>query len=274
MPITKSFMNTTIVYPKNNEIRKYIKYFLFIKDNDTNYCKNHISYPNTNHCLGLLKNSRLIEESDCNFQVSNKEGYHSYLTGIYTKPISFSYSGIFDEICIDFEPLGLEYLANCEVSNLRFFNSVIENLFSKAWHDIYNVAFMVDNPFVRANMLEEFILKNLKQKHYNNFIPFNEFNVSRVDELQQHLNLSYRSIHRLYSNSLGISPKEFLQISKFRKGIRALNDNDSNHSQLAFKIGYVDQSHFIRDFKNYTNLTPKQFKRKVSSINNDVWLNT
>ncbi|WP_417881867.1 helix-turn-helix domain-containing protein [Xanthomarina gelatinilytica] len=221
-----------------------------------------------------MKNSVLTEESDSNYNVSYKEGYHSYVTGIYTKPISFNYSGIFDEICIDFEPLGLEYLANCEVSNVRFFNLVIENLFSTKWNTIYNVAFMFEDPFTRARLLEEFILKNIKQNQHNTFIPFNQLNVSRVDELQQHLNLSYRSIHRLYSNSLGISPKEFLKISKFRKGIRDLNCYDSNHAQIAFNVGYADQSHFIRDFKNYTNLTPKQFVKKVSSIGNEVWLNT
>tara|TARA_R110002051_G_scaffold181774_1_gene251288 strand:+ start:59167 stop:59976 length:810 start_codon:yes stop_codon:yes gene_type:complete len=267
-------MNTTIVYPKNEEIKKYIKYFLFIKNDDEDYCNKHISYPNTNHCLGLLKNSRLIEKSDDDYTVSTKEGYHSYLTGIYTRPIRFNYSGVFDEICIDFEPLGLEYFTNCQVSNFRFFNSAIENFFSKAWHNIYHIAFKFDDPFIRAYLLEEFILKNVKFNQHKKFIPFNRLNVSRVDELEQHLNLSYRSIHRLYSYSLGISPKEFLKISKFRKGIRDLNYYDSNHSQMAINIGYVDQSHFIRDFKNYTNLTPKQFAKKVTSINNEVWLNT
>lgn len=265
-------MNTTIIYPKNKEIRKYIKYFLFIKNDNGNYCNKHISYPNTNHCVGLLKNSQLTETSDDDYTVSTKEGFHSYLTGIYTKPISFNYSGVFDEICIDFEPLGLECFTNCQVSNIRFINSAIENLFSKAWHNIYHIAFKFDDPFERAHLIEEFILKNLKQNEC--FIPLNKFNVSRVTELQQCLNLSYRSIHRLYSNSLGISPKEFLKISKFRKGVRDLNLNHSNHAQIAFNIGYADQSHFIRDFKNYTNLTPKQFAKKVHSINNEVWLNT
>lgn len=266
-------MNTTIVYPTNKEIKKYIKYFFFIKNDDENYCNKHISYPNTNHCLGLLKNSQLIGTSDDDYTVSTKEGYHSYLTGIYTRPIRFNYSGVFDEICIDFEPLGLECFTNCQVSNIRFINSAIENLFSIAWHNIYHIAFKFDDPLIRAHLLEEFIHKNIKQKQHKNFISFNKFNVSRVDELQQHLNLSYRSINRLYNNLLGISPKEFLKISKFRRGIRGLNFTNSNHSQIAFEIGYADQSHFIRDFKNYTNLTPKQFTKKVRPINNEVWLN-
>lgn len=264
-------METTIIYPKSNFLKSYIKYFLFIKNDNPNYNQKHISYPNTNHCLGLYKKSKLIETSKYEYAVVESNNYHSYITGIYKKPLTFHFSGIFDEICIDFEPLGIEFLTGYKVSDTKFLNSVIENLFHSNWQGIYSEAFKSDNVYVRAQNLENFILNNIKEKAKFNFIPFNQINTCKVDDLKDIFNLSYRSIHRLYCNSLGISPKEFLQMSRFRKSIDFLKYKET-HSQIAYNNGYSDQSHLIRAFKNYTNLTPKQFISNVNSINNDVWL--
>ncbi|MCB1023280.1 MAG: hypothetical protein KDB79_02750, partial [Acidobacteria bacterium] len=101
-------MRVELIRPRNALLRKYIQYFFFISNSQEDYDKTHICYPNTNYCLGLLKGSRLHRLSDTNFEVVPSTSYRSYLTGIYQKPINVSYQGRFDEVCIDFEPLGLE----------------------------------------------------------------------------------------------------------------------------------------------------------------------
>ena len=264
-------MKTTIIYPKNELLRRYVKYFLFIKNDDSNYNQKHISYPNTNHCLGLYKGSQLIHRSKYEYSVVESTGYHSYLTGIYDRPLTFHFSGIFDEICIDFEPLGIELLTGYKISYNKFLNSVIENLFANNWREIYSIAFRSEDIPIRAQLLEAFFLKNINKSLKFEFIPFNQIYGYKVDDLKDTFNLSYRSIHRLYNNSLGLSPKEFLKISRFRKSLNGLQ-LDETQSQVAYKNGYADQSHLIRTFKHYTNLTPRQFMKNVESINNDVWL--
>ena len=134
-------MRTEIVYPQNDLLKKYIKYFLFIQNDQADYSKSHISYPNTNHCLGLYKGSRLIPISEREYSVEESSDYHSYLTGIYRRPINFQVNGLLDEICIDFEPMGIEALSGYQASNSTFINSVIENVFPKSWYDIYRAAF-------------------------------------------------------------------------------------------------------------------------------------
>ena len=264
-------MKTTIVYPKNKLLKKYIKYFLFITNCDPTYNKRHISYPNTNYCLGLYKGSKLINNSKYEYSIVQSEGYNSYLTGIYEKPLTFHFTGVFDEICIDFEPLGLEAITGYEISSTKFINSIIENLFSTNWQEIYSVAFRSDNFQIRAQLLEFFFINNIKKNLKFEFIPFNQIYEHKVNDLKEIYNLSYRSIHRLYFDKLGVSPKEFMDISRFRKSINHLKQKGAQ-AQVAYKNGYCDQSHFIRTFKNYTNLTPKKFIKDVNSINNEIWL--
>ncbi len=264
-------METTVIHPQNHLLRKYINYFLFIQNDDPGYSKKHISYPNTNYCLGMYRGSKLVHTSDYAYSVVTDEGYNSYLTGIYEKPVSFHINGVFDEICIDFEPLGLETLTGLELSSTKFINSIIEDAFPASWQGIYTEAFRSDNLEVRAQSMEAWLLKNMNKDRKHPFIPFNQIITTRVEELKSVYNLSYRSIHRLYHDNLGISPKKFMDISRFRKSITHLKQSEPQ-SHIVYHNGYSDQSHFIRTFKSHTHLTPTRFLKDVHCIGNEVWL--
>ncbi|MBV7270688.1 helix-turn-helix domain-containing protein [Winogradskyella luteola] len=263
-------MNLDVVFPKSTELKKYIKYFLFIKNDQINYNRKHVSYPNTNCCLGLLKGSKLITVSKNEYKITDSDGFYSYLTGIYEQPKTFHYIGKFDEICIDFEPLGIEALTGIKVSNLKFIDEVVENQFNSSWKEIYNFIYATDNISLRAELLEDFFLKKISLNHRDKFIPFNEIFVNKISYLQNEFNLSYRSIHRLYKDNLGLSPKQFMNILRFRSIIQ--NNKHKNGHMLDLNYGYYDQSHLIREFKTFTNLTPRQFTQRVSSIESAVWM--
>jgi AraC-like DNA-binding protein len=38
--------------------------------------------------------------------------------------------------------------------------------------------------------------------------------------------------------------------------------------EIAFLLNFTDQSHFIKTFKKYTNITPSQFKQTSSQVDN------
>ena len=161
-------MITIIVYPKDIRVKKYFKYFLFLRSNDSNYNKAHVSYPNTNHCLGLFKGSKLLVES-IELIFKPHSGFHSYLTGIYQKPLNFYYKGPFDEVCIDFEPLGLDLMTKQKLSISKFENRVIESALDKSWKAIYLDAFKSKDINQRAQQLEHlFLLEHIYRHLYKN----------------------------------------------------------------------------------------------------------
>ena len=72
--------------------------------------------------------------------------------------------------------------------------------------------------------------------------------------------LSRKQFERVFSEHIGISPKQYLKIIRFQFAIFQKQRNANlNMTELSCDSGYFDQSHFINDFKLLSGLTPRQF---------------
>ncbi len=264
-------MKTTIIYPKSEVLKKYIQYFLFLKNEDPNYQREHICFPNTNYCLGLHKGNRLAAVTNSRYSLLPSLGFHSYLTGIYQSPIYIQAKGVFDEVCIDFEPLGIDVLSGQTVSTYTYYDEVLPYLFPKNFKRIFHLAFSHPSPKQRAKQLEAFFLTLLPKEMNTEFIPFNQNGDLSIPSLKKTYRRSYRSIYRMYKKNIDLSPKEFSSIVRIRKGIAGLN-KESTLTSVAYKAGFSDQSHMIREFKKYTHQSPRLFQRNSTAIDGKVWM--
>lgn len=71
--------------------------------------------------------------------------------------------------------------------------------------------------------------------------------------------LSPRQLRRLFDFYIGDSPKAFSKVIRFQT---VLNQNPTldgiRENKIYFDLGYFDQSHFIKDFKNFYGLPPSR----------------
>jgi AraC-like DNA-binding protein len=89
-----------------------------------------------------------------------------------------------------------------------------------------------------------------------------------LTNLKYALNITERSLQRLFEANVGISPRMYQRVIQFHTAFQQLNRYDfSKLTGLAFENGFADQSHFIRVFKEFTGLTPKQYLQKVAPYN-------
>ncbi|PIE54380.1 MAG: hypothetical protein CSA35_06620 [Dethiosulfovibrio peptidovorans] len=70
-----------------------------------------------------------------------------------------------------------------------------------------------------------------------------------VRSLASSLGLGVRQLERLFSRHVGISPKRFLQIIRFRRLHKALKKGNVSLAHLALDMGYGDQSHMNREYR-------------------------
>ncbi|RDC64320.1 helix-turn-helix domain-containing protein [Adhaeribacter pallidiroseus] len=87
-----------------------------------------------------------------------------------------------------------------------------------------------------------------------------------VKDLQKNLRLTERSLERKFKQNVGISPKMFSRICRFQAALSQVKNYTGNKlSDIAYENEYADQSHFIREFKEFAGFTPYQFQKQPSS---------
>ena len=78
--------------------------------------------------------------------------------------------------------------------------------------------------------------------------------------VQKELHITERTFQRMFEKNIGIAPNLYRRICQFNSAFQQLNNRKyCKLSDLAFENGYADQSHYIRAFKEFTNLTPKDY---------------
>lgn len=81
-----------------------------------------------------------------------------------------------------------------------------------------------------------------------------------LGRLKEELYSTERTIQRLFEDQIGISPKLYKRICQFDHAFRQLNGLQFTRlSDIAYQHGFSDQSHFIRVFKEFTGMSPKDY---------------
>lgn len=60
---------------------------------------------------------------------------------------------------------------------------------------------------------------------------------------------------------IGINPKTFVRIARYRRLLGSLEKAEMSWADRAIDAGYYDQSHMIRDFSEFTGLSPTAYRR-------------
>ncbi|OBV41618.1 DUF6597 domain-containing transcriptional factor [Janthinobacterium psychrotolerans] len=81
----------------------------------------------------------------------------------------------------------------------------------------------------------------------------------RVDQLAAQLGVSRQHLALQFRQQVGISPKLFARISRFRAVNSALKQlpAQADWAQVALQYGYFDQSHLIHDFQDFASASPQ-----------------
>ena len=88
-----------------------------------------------------------------------------------------------------------------------------------------------------------------------------------LQNIQKELGITERTLQRLFETHIGISPKMYSRVCQFNSAFQQLNQHQFiKYGDIAYDNGFADQSHFIRAFKEFTNLTPGEYLQKTKAL--------
>jgi len=83
----------------------------------------------------------------------------------------------------------------------------------------------------------------------------------RIGDITKKYPITERQLERVFKEKIGLSPKEFINLTRFQNALNALQKRDSKKSllEIAFDCGYYDHAHLSNDIRKYSGFTPSQF---------------
>ena len=83
-----------------------------------------------------------------------------------------------------------------------------------------------------------------------------------IEILARELRVTVRQVERKFARHVGLSPKAFCRVIRFRYAKLLLSHSrNSPGVGLAYTCGYSDQTHLIREFRLFTGYTPSRYDR-------------
>ena len=94
-----------------------------------------------------------------------------------------------------------------------------------------------------------------------NYIKSNLFRPIFVNEITHKLGITQPYLYKIFMSKSGISPKQYISLSKITEAKRLLVSTSLNTSEIANSVGYKNVLDFYKFFKRETGYTPTQYKK-------------
>jgi AraC-like DNA-binding protein len=170
-------------------------------------------------------------------------------------------------IAVAFHPDGLSPFLKIPLVEITGLIVDLECFFGKTIKETQEKICEANSIEAKILLVEQFLLHQIKSslKQFNNNIRYaisqmylnNKLSISN---LALEVNMSKRNFERKFLDHVGLTPVFYNRIVRFQKAIRLLNrQNNLSYTELAYLAGYYDQSHFIRDFRQFYGQPPKEF---------------
>ncbi|MFZ4620654.1 MAG: AraC family transcriptional regulator [Bacteroidota bacterium] len=85
--------------------------------------------------------------------------------------------------------------------------------------------------------------------------------IMKVEDISERFDIGVRTLQRLFNDYVGIPPKWIIKRYRMFEAVDAVNSGaETDWTQLALELGYFDQAHFIKDFKQMVGRSPGEYR--------------
>ncbi|MEQ8243556.1 helix-turn-helix domain-containing protein [Fulvivirga sp.] len=213
--------------------------------------------------------------SDTDFVIQPRE----MLLGQITEQFYIEPTGVVNSFAVRFYPYGFANFIDLPLSALCDKETPLNILFGdeKAEH-LSKKIIEANSTEARIQIIEKFLFEMFNDKTTIDNIVKSTIDTMLLSKGSKPLNVilkdeksKRRQLERNFNKQIGLSPKQLSKVIRLQATLQMLlNDTTRTLTDIAYESEYYDQAHFIKDFKEFTGLTPKEFltdeKMTLSSV--------
>ncbi len=198
----------------------------------------------------------------------------AFLVGQITRPITVRPTGRVDLIALRLEAHGAAVLLP-DVSRLTDDWASLQALGHRGVTPLLQALRRRDEPETRAAILAEWYAERVARRRGSapdaavaaavQALRASHGGAS-LDDLCARLGVSPRTLQRRFRAQVGISPKLLARILRFQRIFRVWQREPRRLARVAGQAGYFDQSHMIRDFRQFAGQPPAGFEATVGKF--------
>lgn len=168
---------------------------------------------------------------------------------------------------IKFRPGGFYPFIKTPVSKLTDRIVPIDSIFGESALQFEKNILMTEDKSRWIDLADRFIRSHLPEPDENvelinriTTVIMYDRSVTKVDDITDRFDLSKRTLQRLFSLYVGVTPKWVIQRYRLHEAVGQLAENTKvDWASLALDLGYFDQAHFINDFRSLIGCTPEEY---------------
>ncbi|SEJ82906.1 Helix-turn-helix domain-containing protein [Cyclobacterium xiamenense] len=184
------------------------------------------------------------------------------------EPFYIEPTGFVKTFAIRFYPYGFGNFVSESINNLVNKKTPISKLFEKkSADDLEQKIFKAENTEQRISIIEKFLLDRLNDEKTINTIVKNTVDSllstngsASINSILKDGLSKRRQLERNFKKQIGVSPKQLGKVIRLQTALKMLLEQKAeNLTNVAYESEYFDQAHFIKDFKEFTGINPKEF---------------
>ncbi len=125
-----------------------------------------------------------------------------------------------------------------------------------------------------SKRLDEFFLRKFVHDSYNEYahlklfasvlMKFNELQIEEVAD--KFWGNSFRGLQIQFKETFGITLSEFRRKKRLQSAVQLMNNCDHRLTDTALNVGFYDQAHFTKAFKQFSGLSPRAYLKQSNSV--------
>jgi AraC-like DNA-binding protein len=202
----------------------------------------------------------------------NNRLYHlqnCFINGFNTAPIELQLPEKQHFFGVRFQPLAVKkifHVPGSEFLDLPVDATLLHHDFHLLWHQLAEGNNFKERVLVFTTWIKKKLIEWKPQEvMINDFLcSLNKCDFS-VTQLAAALCYSPRQLSRKMVEASGLNTEEILLYKKYLTAVHLIHHTDLPLTKIAYKSHFSDQSHFIKTFKQYSKMTPREYRRNKSN---------